>query len=152
MSAVPPPEPAGGPDPGDRPVPEPVPPASRLPSPAIAVRRVGAAALGVEALVLLLAVAPLARLGGSATGAAIAVALGLAALALGLAALLRHGWAWRLAFAVPVGLLAAGWLHWSLGALGVVFGLLWGYLWHVRRTVDPHASRRRIRGGAPPNG
>jgi uncharacterized protein DUF4233 len=135
----PPPDPSAVPQasPGTGPVPEPVPPASRLPSPARAVRAVGSAALGVQALVLLLAVAPLARLGGAERGAAIGTVLGLAALALALAGLLRYGWAWRVAFAVPVVLLAAGWLHWSLGALGVVFGLLWSYMWHVRRTVTP---------------
>jgi hypothetical protein len=114
-----------------------------------AVRGVGAGALAVEALVLLLAVAPLAKLGGSGgaadRGAVIGLVIGLAVTAAGLAGLLRHPWAWWAGTAVPLGLLAAGLLHWSLAVLGVVFGLLWAYVLNVRRTV----LGGRPRGGSP---
>jgi hypothetical protein len=103
--------------------------------PPAAVRGVGAAALVVEALVLLLAVAPLARVGGPDRGAAIGVVLAIAAVAVVLAGLLRRAWAWYAAAVVPVGLLVAGLLHWSLAVLGVLFGLLWAYVLKVRRTV-----------------
>jgi hypothetical protein len=36
---------------------------------------------------------------------------------------------------VPVALLAGGFLHWSLAVLGIVFGLVWGYVLYVRRSV-----------------
>ena len=32
-------------------------------------------------------------------------------------------------------LLLAGFLHWSLGVLGVIFALVWVYVLHVRRTI-----------------
>lgn len=108
---------------------------SGLRNPSAAVRGVGAGALVVEAVVLLLAVAPLARLGGSNRGPAIAVVLVLAALAVALACLLRRPWAWQAAVVVPIGLIVGGWLHWSLAVLGVLFGLLWIYVLNVRRTV-----------------
>ena len=108
---------------------------SGLRNPAVAVRGVGAGALGAQALVLLLAIAPLARLGGPHKGYAIGLVLGLAVLAGVLAGLLRRSWAWRASYAVPALLLAGGWLHWSLAVLGVLFGLLWTYVSHVRRTV-----------------
>jgi hypothetical protein len=109
--------------------------ASGLRNPAAAVRGVGAGALAVEATVLLLAIAPLAKLGGATVTTAIWLVVALTATALVLAALLRHPWAWWAALAIPFGLLAGGFLHWSLAALGVVFGLLWAYLLNVRRTV-----------------
>ena len=108
---------------------------SGLRNPPAAVRGVGAAALATEALVLLLALAPLSRVGGPARGAAMAVVGGLALLALLLAGLLRHGWTWYAGAAVPLGLVAAGWLHLSLSMLGILFGLLWLYVLNVRRTV-----------------
>jgi len=108
---------------------------SGLRNPAAAVRGVGAGALGAQALVLLLAVAPIVRIGGAHRGLAVGLVVALALVALVLTGLLRHGWAWWAAAGVPVALFAAGWLHWSLGVLGVLFGLLWWYVLHVRRTV-----------------
>jgi hypothetical protein len=88
---------------------------SGLRNPPAAVRGVGAAALGIEALVLLLAIAPLVKLGGRDTGPAVGLVLARAV--------------------VPVALLAGGFLQWSLAVLGVVFGVLWGYVLYVRRIV-----------------
>jgi hypothetical protein len=106
-----------------------------LRNPAAAVRGAGAGALATEALVLLLAIAPLAKIGGAVRGPAIVLVVVLAVVAGLLAGLLRHSWAWWAGLVVPVGLLAGGVLHWSLAALGIVFGLLWAYMLNVRRTV-----------------
>jgi hypothetical protein len=111
---------------------------SGLRNPTAAVRGVGAGALAVEALVLMLAIAPLAKLGpGSVrdTGVAIGLVIGLAVVAGLLAGFLRYGWAWWAALVVPVGLLAGGYLHWALAVLGILFAMLWGYVLNVRRTV-----------------
>jgi hypothetical protein len=113
---------------------------SGLRDPAASVRGVGGGALAIQALVLLLAIAPLARLGGTRRGPAIVVLVALAVLAVVLAGLLRRPWAWHAAFAVPAGLIAAGWLHWSLAVLGVLYGLLWAYVLHVRRSVTANGS------------
>ncbi|NJC71658.1 DUF4233 domain-containing protein [Planosporangium thailandense] len=106
-----------------------------LRNPLAAVRGAGAGALVVEALVLLLAIAPLARIGGAERGPAIGLVVALAVVAGLLCGLLRHPWAWWAGLVIPVALLAGGALHWSLGVLGVVFGLLWGYMLNVRRTI-----------------
>jgi hypothetical protein len=115
---------------------------SGLRNPARAVRGVAAAALAVQALVLLLALAPLWRVGGSNRVAAIWVCVGLAVLSGVLAGLVRHRWAWSVAALVPVALLVGGYvLHWSLALLGVLFGLVWAYVLTVRRSVlDETAS------------
>ena len=98
-------------------------------------RGVGAGALALEALVLLLAIVPLARLGGSKAGAAIGTAVGIAALCALLAGLLRYRWAWYAGTALQVALFAGGLLNLTLAVLGVLFGAVWGYVLHVRRTV-----------------
>ncbi|HEX6501464.1 MAG TPA: DUF4233 domain-containing protein [Micromonosporaceae bacterium] len=113
-------------------------------NPVAAARAVGAGALAVEAIVLLLAILPLIKLGAHLTGAAIAVVVALAVLCLVLAGLLRYRWAWYAALLPQVALLASGYFHVALAVLGVLFGLLWLYVLNVRRTVlgAPHIRRR----------
>jgi uncharacterized protein DUF4233 len=108
---------------------------SGLRDPGAAVRGVGAGALAIEALVLLLAILPLAKLGGHRTGPAVGAAIGLAVLCAVLAGLLRHRWAWYAGIALQVVLLACGVLHVVLAVLGLLFGAVWGYVLSVRRKV-----------------
>jgi hypothetical protein len=105
---------------------------SGLRNPAGAVRGVGAVALVVEAVVLLLAVSPLSRVSTSTT---VWLVVGLAVVAGALVGMLGRPWAWPAGGVIPLALLAGGLLHWSLAALGVVFALLWAYVLHVRRSV-----------------
>jgi Protein of unknown function (DUF4233) len=111
------------------------PPPSGLRNPGAAVRGVGAGALGMEALAMLLAIQPLRTVGGGLGAAAVGVVVAFAVVLLLLTGLLRRGWAWYAAAGVQVLLLPAGLLHWALAVLGVVFGLVWGYVLHVRRRV-----------------
>ncbi|GAA0734203.1 DUF4233 domain-containing protein [Dactylosporangium roseum] len=106
-----------------------------LKNPGAAVRGVGAAALVVEGVVLLLALLPLAKLGHGDNTAAIWFCVALAVVSFALCGLLRHAWAWYAGLAVQVALLAGGALHWSFVALGVLFGLTWLYVLYVRRSV-----------------
>jgi hypothetical protein len=108
---------------------------SGLRNPPGAVRGVGAAVLGTEALVLLLAIQPIRLLGGDLSAAAIGLTVGMAVVVGLLAGLLRRGWAWHAGTAAQVVLLAGGLLHWSLAVLGVLFGLAWTYALYVRRRV-----------------
>ncbi|HEY7222206.1 MAG TPA: DUF4233 domain-containing protein [Micromonosporaceae bacterium] len=108
---------------------------SGLRNPTAAVRGLGAAALAAQGVVLLLAVVPLRVLGHGGNGAS-AVVAALAVASLALAGLTRHRWAWWAGAAVPLALMACGFLvHVSLGVLGVLFGLVWLYVWRVRSTV-----------------
>ena len=109
------------------------PPRSGLRNPAAAVRGAGAGALAAMALILLMAIVPLVRL--DAPAAAIAVVAVLAGYAIVLCGLLRRNWAWYAGILVPVALLAAGFLHTALIALGILFTLLWAYMLYIRRTV-----------------
>ena len=110
-----------------------------LKNPGAAVRGMGAVGLAVEGVVLLLALLPLAKLGpadgqGDNT-AAIWLCVVLAVASFALCGLLRHSWAWIAGLVLQVALLAGGFLHWSLLALGVVFGAAWLYALYVRRSV-----------------
>lgn len=104
-------------------------------NPTRALRGLGAATLVCEAIVLLLAIQPIRVLGGQLTTAAIVGIVVLAVLAVALAGLLRYKWTWYAVIGVQSLLVLGGFLHWSLAVLGVIFGLCWAYVLHVRRSV-----------------
>lgn len=109
--------------------------ASGLKNPAAAVRGLGAGTLIMEAVVLLLAIQPIRLLGGTLSGTGIGVVIGLAVVSILLAGSMKRRWAWHAGTAVQVLLLASGYLHWSLGVLGLIFGAVWAYATSVRRTL-----------------
>ncbi len=108
---------------------------SGLRNPTAAVRGVGAAALGGEALVLLLAIQPMRVLGVRLTGDAIISIVVLAAVCVLLAGMLKRDWAWYAGGVVQVLLIGCGYFHISLTILGVLFAGVWLYVLSVRRTV-----------------
>jgi hypothetical protein len=108
---------------------------SGLRNPEGAVRGLGAGTLGLEALVLLLAIQPIRVVGGELSGAAVAAIVALAVAAVVLAGMMRRPWAWHAGTALQGALMLAGLLHWSLLVLGVIFAFVWGYALHVRRVI-----------------
>lgn len=126
-------------EPGEAPSTPPPPEArlrrSGLRDPQRAVRGLGAGTLGLEALVLLLAIQPIRVVGGDLGGAAIVAVVALALAAIVLAGMMRRQWAWHAGTVLQGLLLLAGLLHWSLLVLGVIFALVWAYALHVRRVI-----------------
>jgi hypothetical protein len=118
---------AGGSGAADRP--------SGLRNPAAAIRGLGAGTLVMEGIVLLLAIQPIRLLGGRLSGWGIGVVVALAVVAFLLSGMMRRRWAWHAGTAVQAALVLAGLLHWSLGALGLIFAAVWAYASHVRRTI-----------------
>jgi Protein of unknown function (DUF4233) len=108
---------------------------SGLRNPQAAVRGLGAGTLVLEAIVLLLAIQPIRILGGDLSGWGVAAVITLAVLCALTAGMMKRPWAWHVGTALQVLLLAAGLLHWSLAAVGLIFGAAWGYATHVRRTL-----------------
>jgi hypothetical protein len=106
-----------------------------LRDPAAAARGLGAGTLAMEAIVLLLAIQPIRVLGGDLNGWGVAAVIVLALLAATLAGSMRRRWAWHAGTVLQVLLLSAGFLHWSLGVLGLIFGAVWAYATTVRRTL-----------------
>jgi hypothetical protein len=108
---------------------------SGLRNPAAAARGLGAGALILETVVLLLAIQPIRVLGGGLSGSAVLVLCALAGAAVLLSSVLRHRWAWHAGGALQLLVIAAGLLHVSLAVVGAVFGGVWLYVLHVRRTI-----------------
>jgi hypothetical protein len=108
---------------------------SGLRNPEAAVRGLGAGTLGLEAIVLLLAIQPIRIFGGHLGGWGIGAVVTLAVLAILLAGSMRRSWAWRAGTALQGLLLLSGLLHWSLAALGLIFGATWAYASYVRRRI-----------------
>jgi hypothetical protein len=116
-------------------VPAAAPRPSGLKNPQAAVRGLGAGTLALEVIVLLLTIAPLAVMAGDRRGPAIVAALVATVLAIVLAGSMKRNWAWTAGAVLQGLLLVAGFLHWTLAAVGVIFGLTWAYAMHVRRTI-----------------
>jgi hypothetical protein len=108
---------------------------SGLRNPEAAVRGLGAGTLALEAIVLLLAIQPIRVLGGDLSGWGIGAVVALAVLAAVLAGSMRRRWAWHAGSVLQVLLLVSGLLHWSLAALGLIFGAAWVYASYVRRSI-----------------
>lgn len=109
---------------------------SGLRNPPGAVRGLGSVTLIVEAVALLLALAPMIKFGGSHRVPAFVLCLVLAVVAVVLTGLLRAPWAWWAGAGIPVALVVGGLAyHWGLLALGIIFGLTWAYVLYVRRSV-----------------
>jgi hypothetical protein len=108
---------------------------SGLRNPEAAVRALGAGTLGLEALVLLLAIQPIRVLGGHLSGWGIGAVIALAVLCAAVAGAMKRRWAWPAGTVLQVLLLAAGLLHWSLAVLGLIFGGAWAYATYVRSTI-----------------
>lgn len=134
MIAPEPTSPAGGVDPAEG---EPTDPSRRsgLRNPDAAVRGLGSGTLALEAIVLLLAIQPIRVLGGDLSGWGIGVVVALAVLCALVAGSMRRRGAWAAGTVLQVLLVAAGLVHWSLAALGLIFGAAWAYASYVRRSI-----------------
>jgi hypothetical protein len=112
-------------------------PPSGLRNPTGAIRGAAAGALAAEGVVLLLAIQPMRVLGVELTRWAVITVVALAIVCFVTTGLLKRAWAWPLAVAIQVALVIAGFVfHWALAVLGVLFGLVWAYILHVRATVS----------------
>ncbi len=114
---------------------EPVPPRSGLRDPVRAVRSVAAAALALEGLTVLLALAPIAKLGGGLTPWRATAVIALALLLITTAGLLRRRWAYALGSVLQVAVVAAGLLTTAMFFVGIAFALVWLYVLRLRTTV-----------------
>jgi hypothetical protein len=110
-------------------------PVSGLRNPAGAVRGAGAAALGIEAVVLLLAIQPIRMLAGKLSGWGVGSILVLVVLSIVLAGLLKRRWAWYAAIVLQVLVIASGLFQYAIAIIGVIFLAIWFYVLHLRRTI-----------------
>jgi uncharacterized protein DUF4233 len=88
-------------------------------------RRMAAAVLALESIVLFLSTPVMIQVSDVSQGRAIAVGLGLAVLALLLCGLLRFSWAYLLGSVLQVAAIGLGLVVPTMFVLGGVFALLW---------------------------
>ena len=115
------------------------------PDPMRGLRGVFAATLMLEAIVVLLSLLVLSKFGAGATAPGVTVIVGLALAMIVAAGLQRRPLGLWLALALQVAMVACGFLVPVLGALGMLFGLVWAGLLLFRRDV----VRRMERGELP---
>src|SRR3982751_6048437 len=102
-------------------------PRSGLKNPQAAIRGLGAAALGLEGLALLLAIQPIRLFGGSLNGLGIITIVVLAGVAFALTGMMKRRWAWAAGTVLQALVIASGLFHWSLAVIGLFFASAWGY-------------------------
>lgn len=112
-------------------------------------RGVMAGTLILEAIVVMLAFPIVVRVGGGLTAWS-AVYLGVLTLALILGSGLQ-GRSWALPYDLALQVITvAGWIvHWSIGAVGVVFLLVWLYIAYIKRDVRLRMERGLLNGQEP---
>jgi len=119
----------------------------RTPDPWKGLRGVMAGTLVLEAVTVGLALPVVHRLGGGVSSTAGILVVALAVAMLLASGTMRFRWGLPLALVLQ-GLMVLGFLAApALGALGVLFSLVWAYLLWLRREVA-----RRLAGGHPPGG
>lgn len=98
-------------------------------------RGVMAGTLILETIVVALALPVVAKLGGGVSGTAWWIIVGLAVAMLLAAFVQRRRWGLPLALALQLVMIACWPLVPTLGALGVIFALVWAYLLWLRRDL-----------------
>jgi hypothetical protein len=111
------------------------PPTSGLRNPQAAVRGVAMGVLILEAITVLLAIAPIKMMSGI-TGTQVAVFAGLSVACAGVCGLLRRPWGWHVGTALQAAVTLTGLYQPAMFVLGLAFGLIWLYLLRLRVTVS----------------
>ncbi|HZE39893.1 MAG TPA: DUF4233 domain-containing protein [Stackebrandtia sp.] len=115
---------------------------SGLRDPKRAIAALGGIILGLEALVLLLAIVPLRMMGVRHLGAAITLVLIMVVAAIVLAGMCRHDWAWWAGVGLQTAVLVSGlFFHWALLGVGVIFGATWLFALSVRGKLSRPPKR-----------
>ncbi len=112
------------------------------PDPMKGLRGIFAATLVLESIVVLLALLVVPLAGGGPV--AIVLIVSVAVLMILAAGVQRRSWGLGLALGLQVATVACGLLVPALGVLGLVFGLVWGFLLYVRRDVAQKMARGEL--------
>ncbi len=103
----------------------------------------------LEMIVILLALPVVIRLSPGLSGLKVAYVLLLAAACFAGCMVVKKPWAIP-AFCVLQVAVIAGWVvHWGIGAVGVVFGLVWAYIVYIERDVRTRIAEGRLPGQEP---
>jgi hypothetical protein len=122
-------------------------PAIRPPAkdPMKGIRGIFAAVLVLETIVVLLALLVVSKFTvGAMNGVGLTLVLVLAVLMVVACGVQRKPWGLPLALVLQVALIACGFIHVSLAAVGVIFGLVWVTLLLMRRDVAGKMARGEL--------
>jgi FtsH-binding integral membrane protein len=109
------------------------------------IRGVFAMTLGLEAIVVLLALLVLPKFGDGATPLGVGVIAGIAVLMFVAAGMQRRSYGLSFALVLQVAVIAAGFVFVpALGVTGVIFGFVWGTLLYLRREVATRMGRGEL--------
>ncbi len=122
--------------------------AARVPArdPWKGLRGVMAGTLVLEAIVVLLALPVVAKLGGGVSWLSGGYIVLLAVLMIVGSGMQRRPWALWLSLALQLAMILGFFVHPALGAMGLIFGAVWGYILYLRRDMQ-----RRIAAGRLPS-
>ncbi len=109
-------------------------------------RGVMAGTLVLEAVVVLLALPVVAKLGGGVSLLSGGYIVVLAVLMIVGSGMQRRPWALGLSLALQVAMILGFFVHPALGAMGLIFGAVWVYILYLRRDMQ-----RRIAAGSLPS-
>ncbi|GAA1282665.1 DUF4233 domain-containing protein [Saccharothrix xinjiangensis] len=107
-------------------------------------RGIMAGTLILEAVVVALALPVVANLGGGIGSGTGYLVLGLIVAFLGTCALLKRSWSAYVIVALHVVMIAGWFAMVALGIIGVVFSLVWVYLFWLRRDVAKRMAEGRL--------
>lgn len=132
-----PPDAASEPEAGTRPAPTP-------PDPWKGLRGVMSAILILQAVVELLALLVVTKTSDNGGTPGVVVVLVLATGMILAPRYLARPWGNKLVVALQLGMIGSGVLAPALGALGVIFGLVWAAIWFMRRDVAAKMARGEL--------
>jgi hypothetical protein len=107
-------------------------------------RGVTSAVLIFEAVTVLLGLLVVTKFSDSGGTAAVVVVLLLAVGMIIVPRYLSRPWGYKLVVALQVGLILAGVLSPVLGAMGMIFGLVWVAIWYMHRDVAAKMARGEL--------
>lgn len=119
-------------------------PAPGPPDPWKGFRGVTSAVLVFEAVTVLLGLLVVTKFSDSGGTAAVVVVLVLTVGMILAPRYLSRPWGYRLVAGLQVGLILAGVLSPVLGAMGMIFGLVWVAIWFMRRDVAAKMARGEL--------
>ncbi|NMN99687.1 DUF4233 domain-containing protein [Gordonia sp. TBRC 11910] len=112
-------------------------------------RGVMAGTLILEVIVLLLAIPIVANIGpGLSAGSVVFFVVLAVAMILG-AGMQGRPWALKFDLALQIVTIAGAFFHWSIAAVGIIFGCVWVYIAYIKRDVEKRIERGELYGQEP---
>lgn len=109
-------------------------------------RGVMAGTLVLEAIVVLLALPVVGTVGDGLTPVSVGYLVGLAVLMIVASGLQRRPFAIGLNLVLQVALIAGFFIHPSIGAMGLIFGFVWGYIMYLRWDIGQRMEKGLLPG------